>query len=90
MIDTYISHPDKAALEIFAANFMNFIPVHQGQAAIAADNTATPPTSAQAAKGDPALFYTCIRATFDISSLVQSPFSVVDAVTGSGVVGVFA
>jgi len=72
-IDTYVSHADKSVLETFASNFFNYIPVNQGQTG----------------KGDPSLFYTCIRTTFDISPLVVAPFAIVDAVTGASVVGVW-
>ena len=89
-IDTYVSGSVQADLEKFASNFANHITAQAGTAAIAEDDTTTPPTLAQPAKGDPALFYTLIRATFDITPLVVAPFAVVDAMTGTSVVGVFA
>lgn len=89
-IDIYVSHPDLPTLEAFAGNFVNHTPIMQGQAAVAEDDSTTPPTLARPAKGDPKLFYTCVRATFDITPLIQSPLTVVDPVTGANVVGVFA
>ena len=84
--DIYLSHPDATALEAFAGSFVNYMRPRAGIAAIAADDTTTP----QPAKGDPALFYTCVRATFDITPLIVAPFAVVDAETGAAVVGVWA
>jgi len=89
-IDTYISGPIQNDLELFAQNFTNHITPQAGSAAVAEDDTVTPPIPAQPAKGDPALFYTLIRATFDITPLVVHPFNVVDKTTGASVVGVFA
>jgi hypothetical protein len=90
-IDTYVSGPVQADLETFARNFVNQITVTQGVAATEevtnADGVVTP---AQAAKGDPALWYTCIRTTFSISASIQSPLAVVDDATGKSVVGVWA
>ena len=88
-IDTYISGPDKTELETFARNFVNYIPVECGVPAQPEDNTASPPTPAIEQHGDPSLFYTCIRATFDISPLVSGNMRVVDSEIGESVVGVF-
>jgi len=90
-IDTYVSGPVQADLELFARNFVNFVPVKQGRAAVAAGTDEFGnPTPAIPAAGDPALFYTLIRATIDITPLIAAPFSKVDPATGQSVVGVFA
>lgn len=89
-IDTYISHPDATSLEAFAGSFVNYMRPRAGIAAVAADDTTIPPTEAQPAKGDPALFYTCVRATFDITPLIVAPFAVADVETGAAVCGVWA
>jgi hypothetical protein len=97
-VDIYVSHSDLPTLEAFANNFVNHTPSVQGQAATAdtpatyaADGVTiiTPDIPAQPGKGDPKLFYTLIRATFDITPLVQTPFAVVDATTGASMCGVF-
>ncbi len=99
MTDVYVSGPVQADLETFANNFTNHIPATAGTAATAeipatyaADGVTvlTPDIPAQPAKGDPALFYTLIRASFDITPIVQEPFAVVDPSVGMAVCGVFA
>ena len=89
-IDTYVSDTDKADLETFARNFVNYIPVERGVQAQPADDTTNPPTRAIEQRGDPSLFYTCVRATFNIAPLVAGNMRVVDPETGASVVGVFA
>ena len=89
-IDTYISSPSQSSLENFASNFLNNTPVSAGVAEIIADLTNDPPIDPQPAKGDPNLFYVCIRSSVDISALVIFPFSIVDQSTGASIVGVFA
>ena len=89
-VDTYVSGTVQADLEVFASNFVNHTTAVQGQAAIPEDDTTTPPTPAQPAKGDPTLWYTLIRATFDITPLVSAPFAIVDPVTGASICGVYA
>lgn len=89
--DTYVSAPDKDTLLTFARSFVNYIQPQQGRAAVPestdADGNVTP---AMPAAGDPALWYTCIRATFPIAAVVIAPLAVVEGDTGAAVVGVWA
>lgn len=90
-IDTYVACADKDTLETFARPFVNYIQPQQGKAATEETTDEEGGTiPAHAAVGDPSLWYTCVRATFDLSASVTSPLSVVDAATGVAVVGVFA
>ena len=86
MTDIYVSYADGPTLEIFANAFTSHVPCVQGVAATpdiaavyAADGVTvlTPEQPAQAAKGDPSLWYTLIRAPFDITPIVVAPFAVV-------------
>lgn len=90
-IDTYISGPDRDALETFARGFTAHIPAQAGRAFVPAgmdaEGNLTPETPEV---GDPALFYTCIRSTFDVSRFISAPMTVADDTTGKDVVGVFA
>ena len=79
-IDTYISSPDRGVLDVFLSSFVNYIQPVQGTAM----------TEDQPAKGDPALWYSCVRATADITPIVSAPIAVVDATTGSMVIGIWA
>lgn len=92
MIDTYVSGPVKADLEAFAGNFINFIPCQPGRVAQAAstDPETGQPIPAIAAVGDPTQFYTCVRATIDITPIIASPLVKVDPAIGASVVGVWA
>lgn len=73
-IDTYVSGPVQADLETFAGNFVNYIPSQPGNIDA----------------GDAGLFYTCVRATLDITALISTPLAKVDPVVGAAVVGVWA
>ncbi|MDE1902189.1 MAG: hypothetical protein KGI37_11220 [Alphaproteobacteria bacterium] len=87
-IDTYVACTDRGALEIFASGFTAHIPSQAGRVA----QTVTNPdgtTTTIAAAGNPSLFYTCIRSTFDVTPYVVSPMVIVDAATGQAVCGVF-
>lgn len=84
--DTYVSCDDMDTLMMFLSSFVNYIQPQQGRAAVAAEGE----SPAIPAAGDPALFYSCIRATADISASVPSPITVIDAEIGAAVVGVWA
>ncbi|MDE2097920.1 MAG: hypothetical protein KGL39_11775 [Patescibacteria group bacterium] len=104
-VDTYLSCPDMPTLEQFARGFTACTPIRPGIAATA--QTTDPVTGAiipaQAAIGDPSLYYVCVRSTFDISLAIpaQNAFaaasngayqnvSVCDAATGKAIAGVFS
>lgn len=86
MIDTYLMADSFDALATFCASFRNI----QGPAPGRAETAETTDESgnvipAQAAAGDPAKFYACVRAPVS----VEDSMDVCDAATGRAVLGIW-
>jgi hypothetical protein len=89
--DTYIAHSDQSVLQNFLKSFVNYIPCRTGRAATeAATDENGNFVPAQSSVGDPALYYSCIRTTFDPTPLITAPFTIVPPEIGAAIVGVFA
>ena len=84
--DTYVSCSDLETLTESLSSFVNYIQPQQGRAAV----EATEESPAQEAAGDPALWYSCVRATAPIDAMVPDGIHVVGAETGAKIVGVWA
>ena len=63
MQDTYFKAKDKKSLDELKAFFLNVLPVKKGAVAIeeATDKDGFITTGAQPAKGDPDMYYACVR-----------------------------
>lgn len=84
-IDTYLACADKAALEAFLCVYENVLPVQKGAAAGVNENGEPLP-----ARGEPDLYYSCVRTSEDISPLLATPLIPIDPEEAKQVVGVFA
>ena len=89
MIDTYLASKDKDVLVAFCGFFVNSMTIAQGRAASPEVHDVESGTvfEAEAAKGDPDYFYTCIRAPFAVPACIG--VEVVCAAVGKDVCGVW-
>ncbi len=88
LIDSYLIASDGDKLATFCAAYKNVLGPATGRDALPESTCEGVTMPAQAAVGDPANFYACVRSQSELS--LPAGVSVCDAATGRAVCGVWA